>query len=248
MPDRPILFSGPMVQALIRGDKTETRRLCKGPVPEPPAMDAIHPTNTAIHPAPYLDSYCGDPMTPANPRGMSNAWCWWTRDDRQGFPTFRVPHVPGDALWVRETHQINACGSHPNWTADMVWYQADGAQIWLPKPVEYEGRCTFGLSWCPSTHMPRWASRITLTVKAVRVERLQEIDEEGAKAEGIYWSDGFEGWTSGAGPDESCDFHMSRPVAAYEKLWDRIHGTGAWDLNPWVTVTQFSVRLGNIDG
>jgi len=93
--------------------------------------------------------------------------------------------------------------------------------------------------WKPSIHMPRWASRITLRVTAVKVERLQDISEADAKAEGVYWSERFEGWTSGAGADESCDYHGSNPVTAYSKLWERINGPGSWDANPWVAAYSF---------
>ena len=112
-------------------------------------------------------------------------------------------------MWVRET-----------------WRVADG----VTKFYEYAaGRSAFreaadescGVKWKPSIYMPRTASRITLEVVAVRVERLQEISEADAIAEGIGHSD------------------VDAAVASYASLWDRINGPGSWDANPWVWVVEF---------
>lgn len=202
MADLPILMSAPMVRALIRGDKTETRRVIK-PQPEERLWPIV-----ARFPEQQLIA----------------RW------------------KPGDRLWVRET-----------WRTLQKWDCLKPS--YLPPDLDkirYDAAPPRNPLWAwgktrPGIFLPRWASRITLLVKAVRVERLQEINEAGAIAEGIYWSDDFEGWTSGAGADESCDFHQRRPEIAYEKLWDRIHGHCAWNMNRWVTVTQFLVDLRNID-
>jgi len=76
------------------------------------------------------------------------------------------------------------------------------------------------MRWRPSIHMPQWASRITLAVEAVRVERLQDIGEADACAEG---------WPK----DEN------GPIVWHSALWDTINGAGSWDANPWVSVTTF---------
>jgi len=106
MTDRPIDLSPHEVLAVRAGQQTQIWRPLQSEVPEPPALDDIHPRHQPKHPAPYLDAYCSERKTPENPRGMSATWCWWTRDDRQGLPTFEVGFVPGQRLWVREAWQV----------------------------------------------------------------------------------------------------------------------------------------------
>ena len=212
MKERPILFSGPMVRAIREGRKTQTRRVIKPQPPEQP-LPNCHPNHSAKHPSPYLDSYCSELKTPTNPRGMGDRWCWWQVDDRQCLPTFRCPYgQPGDRLWVRETFRSKQqCGETIDWT-----YRAD-----CPALTEYL------FPWKPSIFMPRQASRITLEIVGVRVERLQDISEEDAKAEGCEWSQ----WSfpNSTKPGKS----------AYRALWESINGPGSWDLNPWVWVVEF---------
>lgn len=133
---------------------------------------------------------------------------------------------PGDRLWVREKFSGPwSDGILPPrlWSKTApIWYWADG------QPTEGE--------WTklkPSIHMPRWASRITLEVEAVLVERLQEISEEDAEAEGA----------PSCVMDEDCKFYENNEIGDYRTgfvgLWNSIHGPGAWDANPWVSVTTF---------
>ena len=171
MKEKSLSFSDPMVRALLEGKKTQTRRVLKATVPDRPAMDNIvHPPK---HDAPYLDAYCGGPITALNPRGMTNNWAWWTRDDRPG-KLFDVKYQPGDRLWVKESF----VGSSKNWGYNgsaAVFYKADQAKriIHISKD-----------QWDSYSHkresprfMPRWASRITLEVTGVRVERVWDISE-----------------------------------------------------------------------
>lgn len=242
MTERPIIFSEPMVRALLERRKTQTRRLLRQPMPDAPAMDAIHPNNRAKHPAPYFDAYCGARPTPANPLGMTDRWCWWTRDDRQCLPTIRVGYVPGDRLWVREKVACGACApSKPShWSASFwrreqgtpknpngLWYAADG--LGPERPITERG------PWTPSIHMPRWASRITLTVTAVRVQRLQDISAADAEAEGIQRED------DGYSLDGNSSFYAPSAVASFAHLWRAIHGADAWDSNPFVVAITFTV-------
>lgn len=140
----------------------------------------------------------------------------------------------GDTLWVRETWALEDCGDDGLriiWKADRaaVWVKADGSRIgdiyWLPSDYE-------PARWRPSIHMPRWASRLTLEVTEVRVQRLQEISEEDAKAEGIDCLKTQSGPTTLAG----------RPWATeFRHLWASINGTASWDANPWVWAVSFRV-------
>ena len=97
--------------------------------------------------------------------------------------------------------------------------------------------------WVPSIHMPRWASRITLAVTEVRVERLQDITAEGEIAEGIEPQPFHDGRFIIAGDGWS----YPSAVKAYAALWNSLHGDGAWDANPWVAVIRFVPTLRNID-
>lgn len=192
MADRPIIFSAPMVLALLAGRKTQTRRLLKRP----------------------------------GALAVANAWGAKTMSLPENADLLRY-HV-GDRLYVREQwsaeHRfrgipiklIRAGGGSD------VWYWADGDP-------------EFG-DWTkpkPSIHMPRWASRLTLTVTDVRVQRLQEISDQDAQAEGMTFPEGMK-W----GAD---------PVDAFSSLWDSLHGAGAWEANPAVVVLTFTVDRRNID-
>ena len=119
-----------------------------------------------------------------------------------------LPARPGDRLWVREAWAKSASG---------VEYRADF----------HDASWQQAGPWRPSIHMPRAASRITLTVTDVRVERLQDISEADARAEGI----------------DDCD-----SVCGFSELWDSLYGPGSWDANPWVAAIIFTTRMGNIDG
>lgn len=86
------------------------------------------------------------------------------------------------------------------------------------------------VGWKPSIHMPRWASRITLEVTGVRIERLQDISEADARAEGIEQSERTGGWLPG---------NCAAPEWAFRELWESINGAGSWNANPWVWVVEF---------
>lgn len=243
MADRPILFSGAMIRALLAGTKTQTRRIVSG-VPDQPVANC-HPMNTPRHPAPYLDSYCGQPKTAANPRGMSNEWMWWQVDDRPGYPSFKVKFVPGDRLWVREAWRLPnsfdedspvraATRVHPSFKPN-VFFEADGAVRSAGAATGKPGRLR------ASMHMPRWASRLTLPVADVRVQRLQDISEEDARAEG-------------AELDQALLAGGLKATyrGGFARIWAGIHephpnNPTSWGNNPWVAAYTFSVERRNID-
>ena len=234
MVDRPIIFSAPMVRALLEGRKTQTRRIVKD-VPPQPEPDC-HPKHQQRHPAPYLDSYCSNRRSQANPRGMSDWWSWWQVDDRCCLPQFRVPYVPGDRLWVRE----NWRQAYPKTDfSHGAVYRADAEKALGMDEYSQRHR------WTPSIHMPRWASRITLHVTGVKVERLQDISEEDARAEGVSAGEGQMAGTyfvHGAGVMSGIS-----AVSCFERLWHAIHGPDAWTANPWVVAITFRVVHANID-
>lgn len=122
---------------------------------------------------------------------------------------------PGDRLWVRE------CFGYSDSEDETLTYRADNPS----RPHETPAR------WRPSIHMPRWASRITLEVTGVRVERLQEISEADAKAEGVPCEIIF-------GTDRGID-GKAFPIREYRDLWESINGLGSWEANPFVWVVEF---------
>lgn len=226
MTDRPILFSAPMVRALLAGTKTQTRRVIK-PYTAPPLIGAAGMT-----------SLVG--LVVVRIKARLGGW--------MAGPTFKLPRVAGDRLWVRETHALHSAGGA---VTDTIFYRATPDRAAFLKKVmpfvwsygikhaPYEG------SWRSSIHMPRWASRLTLTVTEVRVERLQDITEADAIAEGIEGAEHDDGrWIF---PVPGTDEYRATARDAYAALWDRINGAGAWDANPWVSVTTFTVHHHNID-
>lgn len=141
-------------------------------------------------------------------------------------PAYKCPYgQPGDRLWVRETWGLMCYHDPTDWCADSIVgvsesdlrerYTLEHAANWkLPNESSH---------WRPSIHMPRWASRITLEIVAVRVERLQEITEEDAKAEGV----------EPYAPDDG-QYRLG-----FRELWELINGPDSWAMNPWVWVIEF---------
>jgi len=217
MTDRPIIFSAPMVRALLDGRKTQTRVILK---PQPGGIEQ-RPLGFVGSPARFV-------FTEVHPGGAN-----WTH-------YAKIPYAPGDRLWVREN-----CAT---WGDHEAIYRADDA-------VEYglavsDGK--FGAKWKarPSIHMPRWASRLTLTVTGVRVQRLQDISEADAVAEGIQRLIGSKGpnyFTREISGKWSGSFNAPTAAEVYSDLWNSLHGPGAWGANPWVVALTFDVVRGNID-
>jgi hypothetical protein len=208
--ERPILFSGPMVRALLDGSKTQTRRAVK---PQPPAE--AKDVFTFHHPDPRTHFYGFD----------GEALMDWAQPCPYG--------ETGNRLYVRETwqHSNHPCGPYED--DCIVFYRADYLDDPLGPDLE---RSADGIrrQWRPSIHMPRPASRITLEVTGVRVERLQDISDRDCIAEGIGLNPSAEGIPMTAPEGETM------PRAAYRALWDSLAARGAdWQANPWVWVVEF---------
>lgn len=217
MKTRPILFSGDMVRALLDGRKTQTRRIVK---PQPDFNERVGFSWKGY-------AYGIGANYPETVRNFAKPVC---------------PHgVPGDLLWVRETTESH---EHETFHAALSCYSADGSPVLYSNcdDPEYNG------SWAhwdyprdsrPSIHMHRWASRLTLRITNVRVERLQDISEVDAKAEGpapAFSYPGLDGVS--ATPWYRWGFH---------KLWEQINGPESWTANPWVWVIEFEVIHANVD-
>ncbi|KAB2776477.1 hypothetical protein F9L00_14170 [Brucella anthropi] len=232
MADLPILFSAPMVRAILREienpgtGKTQTRRVLTADCDGPPAI---------------VDE------------GVIIAY-----DD--GYREYRWPNTKavGDRLYVREAWRVSrmhdqvaprdlkprtmtvffeAGGSIANQDAPGDWKPA----VW----PEIGERPDWAGKFRQAMHMPRWASRITLEVTGVKVERLQDCSREDAIAEGIEQScPEVDPWLW---KDYGSELDFDDPVLSYASLWDSINGPGAWEANPWVAAYIFRPILGNID-
>lgn len=210
MTDRPIIFSGPMVRALLEGRKTQTRRLLKR---NPNGTYPIYDKGRNI-------GWSSDPWPPG-----AGLVCHTT-------------YRPGDRLYVREAHALVPSSAYR--MSPGVPYAVndeDGSQACVYREGWERSKPSTG--WRPSIHMPRWASRLTLTVTEVRVQRLQEISTDDAIAEGVSlpWSPGGTLAMMAQGTAKS----------AYRDLWNSLHGPDAWDANPWVVAVTFTVDRRNID-
>ncbi|MDE1484374.1 hypothetical protein [Xenorhabdus bovienii] len=227
MKETPIIFNADMVRAILDGRKTQTRRAVK-----------------------YQP--CELPDSPAYPllKDGKLAWCRKGEDDHGGWIDCLYGKI-GDQLWVRETFCPVFDAQYAEGEIDWIDYRATPRySAEYPAGWNLEPEDPAALKWRPSIHMPRWASRITLEVVNIRVERLQDIKEEDAKAEGLaeISKDGklFKfGLPDMDGLPGGCDIGWQwsewekNPVMAYKKLWASIYGSESWNNNPWVWVIEF---------
>ncbi|WP_175946727.1 hypothetical protein [Burkholderia pyrrocinia] len=255
MKERPILFSGPMVRAILDGRKTQTRRVVK--LPHMNSLGEWEPTTIGGE---------NGGRTAAGETVPLQGGIWHTRTG----DCLMCPHgQPGDRLWVRETWQHSNHPFGPYESDCVVFYRADYLNDPLGPDLE---RSADGIrrEWRPSIHMPRGAGRITLEITGVRVERLQSISEADAIAEGAVYTDfGIEppkgslsldggrtfhpivrgtqrnGWHMGdATSHERC---MGSAKYAFANLINRLHGgenwnlkgPGLWEANPLVWAIEF---------
>ncbi len=217
MREHPILFNGAMVRALLDGTKTQTRRIVK-PKFAPNAVPA---------------EMCAETAEGWQTTGHSGVW--WCDAGGCADDAIRCRYgIPGDRLWVRETwRSIPTLCLNDGKSSTRIEYAA-GRKV-LPlggEPAVWDVPERDSQNWKPSIHMPRAASRITLEVTGVRVERLQDYSELDAVCEGLMRFGA--GWRGA----EHLKWKIS-PVAAYRELWQSINCPGSWDANPWVWVVEF---------
>lgn len=215
MTERPIPFSAPMVRAILDGTKTQTRRVVKG-----------HPGDSWVH-----DGF--GRITSKHPK-QGRFGLFVRRGLGTDFPECDIVPclygMPSDRLWVRE-----------HWRAPVGCDHLPPRSISDSEPLRFIADETMGAEAGfgkarRAFHMPRWASRITLEITRVRVERLQDISDVDARAEGVDYD-----------PGEGGIFHVAdlawyssdSAVGAYQKLWEQINGPESWAANPWVWVVDF---------
>lgn len=239
MKERPIIFNAEMVRAILDGRKTQTRRVM-----------AVQPESNQF----------GLFRISASTKCSDVGKYHWAESNATGThqrsTIFSCPFgAVGDRLWVRETwSDVNLEGT------PAVAYRADGDVYSLmndklllddegafnyddPRIAKYHFAAWYsdlvgGVegNWRPSIHMPRWASRILLEITGVRVERLNDISEEDARAEGI-----VDGGCLNCGEPEPCNCLNPEPdaVDSFAALWMEIYGESSWNDNPWVWVVEF---------
>ncbi|MCV2877579.1 hypothetical protein OE699_01835 [Sedimentimonas flavescens] len=211
MTDKPILFNGPMVRTILEGRKTQTRRVIK------PQLGDIARAFQFV----------------------PGKWRFLDHSRARVHQLFSPPFSTGDRLWVREAHFL---------TNKHAYRLSVGVDQSINPDDDYQA-CVYaegfdlsrtGMRLRPSIHMPRWASRLTLIVEDVRVQRLQDISEADAKSEG-------------------CDAEQAKSLAlcdgampgnskrCFHWLWNSINGPEAWDANPWVAAITFRAIRANID-
>jgi len=224
MKERPILFSAPMVRAILEGRKTQTRRVIK-----PPKWATVDDIEVWPNNAVFVE------------------------DDNEASFWIECPYGKiGDRLWVRETWMPGTYGE-----VSCITYKADNKSIAIENTMEAADRWVSvrrkeeqwpelkPATWRPSIHMPRWASRIDLEITNVRVERLNDINEQDAIAEGIV----IDIFNQGEPPKHGHFNCAGKYVPAFGefdparykffRLWESINGAGSWQQNPWVWVIEF---------
>lgn len=220
MADRPILFSAPMIRALLAGTKTQTRRALK--FQPAPGISIVRKTIRPIDAEPHhsferrsvYGNYAGE---------------------------LDIKIKRGDRLWVREAWRTLQKWDElkPSYLGDdisKITFEAD--------PENRNKLWAFG-KLRPSMFMPRWGSRLTLIVTDVRVERLQDISEIDAIGEGVQrWNSLI---PYGVGLGDGSVAGGTTAAGAYLTLWDHINGAGSWEANPWVAAYTFTVHHVNID-
>ena len=223
MKERGMIFNGEMVRAILDGRKTQTRRIMK-PQPKP---SKSRPGDF------WFSSKKLESMVHVSDLAPGNS-------PIADYHLFIQEHccpfgAVGDRIWVRETF----CPVDDTQYGGEKWvdyraipkFEASHPAGWDCAPNDAEA-----LKWRPSIHMPRWASRILLEITDVRVERLNAISEEDARAEGI-----IDGGCLNCGEPEPCGCANPEPDAtdAFAYLWQSIYGQESWNANPWVWVIEF---------
>ena len=211
-------MKGSLVRATLEGRKTQTRR----PIKPQPDDDIVDVEYDAI-----ADLWLGNTQED-NDLGYTSSWA------------MRCPMgQAGDRLWVRETWRpvMETWRSFVEYGAGGE-LSATGHADAMTKLTKVTLRFPGGREdihseqWHPSIHMPRWACRLVLPLVSVRVERVQDITEDDARAEGLRRTEN--GWTDGA-----TGYDVTSARAAFQELWASIYGQASWDVNPWVWVAEW---------
>lgn len=214
MTERPMLFSGPMVREILAGRKTQTRR-------------AIKPQPKVLKNGTWYAPYAADPTN----------WCYLLGDRQQCWA--KCPYgSAGDRLWVRETF-VHIADAYDG-MGDQTYYRAGHPDSPDWTKTNDEWLRARGLKWKPSIHMPRAKSRISLIITNVRVQRLHDISEEDARAEGVQRYAAGHGYVSDT--EVAIDpgwANFASHRAGFMTVWEEINGLASREANPWVWCVSF---------
>ena len=230
--ESPILFSGPMVRAILADRKTQTRRVV---------------TRTALKwlQTPFTPAFVASRENDLSPYGYAGDELWvretWNAQ-------LDWPNAPGE-VETRWWHELPA--AFRGWKNAMrVHYNADLSewQCMFDREAEFDGFNDYlvptgeraeATRWVPSIHMPRWASRLSLLISDLRIERLNECSEADAIAEGLQRSDGW--WLGADHPVKGTPKVFEDPRQAFASRWDDLNAERgySWNANPWVWVITF---------
>lgn len=258
MAENPIIFSAQMIRAILAGRKTMTRRILKPQPKEPVRVNGV-----------WHDRAKGGDGKPLRlPYAVGDRL--WVREacraEELSRPQFECKATAQERRIMKRTHVFESSeldgADGVRYLADDFWAKIENTpaagEAWHDL-YHYRGRAGkngIGANVSP-IHMPRWASRITLTVTAVKVERVQDISDEDARAEGITYQEPtaadlewFKGWQEEncRDPNEPMDGIWTSGIkdtwgptaqSAFMMLWRHIHGPGAWDRNDWVAAISF---------
>lgn len=227
MKERGMIFNGEMARAILDGRKTQTRRIMKI---QP--SDGFHPTHNGYDLDLNAHWYTPGVVDKNGYLQPAKKDVFGVADENEGY-TCPFGAV-GDRIWVREAFQgplvseelLEEYRAYPEKFENPEYceYAADGG----PRPEYCDLDDNLRHGWRPSIHMPRWASRLTLEITSVRVERLRDLSEDDAKSEGITPPSGgvLPGW----------EYRIN-----FRELWMSIYGSDNWEANPWVWVIEFKV-------
>ena len=245
--ERPILFTAPMVQAILEGRKTQTRRILKGIDLQYVQADKSYESGEVY--STYQAFY-------------DNGKYSVTRHSLKDWVSIlKCPYGNvGDELWVRENvyadhdqSEVITCAKYFDGVS--VLYDGTHDDPDADEYEKYEGSLAhwwYSRETCPSIHMPRWASRIQLRITDIRIEQLKSVSEQDAISEGLKsiskdgelfkWGlpdyDGFPGNDNHGWPWNCWEIS---PISAFMKVWEMVHGEGSWNKNPWVWVVEFEL-------
>jgi hypothetical protein len=230
MKERGIIMSGGNPSAILEGRKTQTRRIAKGAALE------------WLEPGMFTREYVASPENHLCPYGQPGDRLWvketWWQPEPYSYGTLpsgepmsgpRSYSKYAPVLYASDGNPLNTPNQHyPDGLRGGLFSAPDPYAIWKKRP---------------SIFMPRWASRILLEIATVRVERLQDISEADAKAEGIYGAHIENGWYWRnymlSDEEAECSPMLTSPIESYRSLWESINGAGSWDANPYVWVIEF---------
>ena len=218
MADKGIIFSAPMVRALLEGRKTQTRRLLT--LRGYREFSQFGPCDTEGYDWHF--------------RRADGCWCEFRAGD------LPLPYAVGDRLYVRENFQLLSFGDYA-----VTKTQPADVRFAATDPLADSDKDVRGYTWRPCIHMPRWASRLWVSLTDVRVQRVQDIRSTDAEAEGIERDIGFpRRWRNYVGTTP-----LAAPEWGFSSLWDSLHTRDGerWQDNPWIVAISFDVHHGNID-